>query len=496
MATSSFDTLLFDANTVAGSHSAGQRYARKPTSSLTVDGCERSGSSWRKLNIDIEMNHNLDNLLMRIHRGAMPILSSGNNIQNSERHSSIAYHHVIQKPKIDTKKGSKHHGAHAVPDPIDFSNSKFGDEDKTNLVFGNLDQLQTIQEEQHLQSIIEKRAIETEFTDSILLEAVETRQACSVLLETIVQAPKQLLSRIALLAIKHLDILTKSRRGSSIVQKIIQRSDMFCDWLSNQSEVRIINLSGKEFSSRMLQVLLAKRADFCYRVLEIIMKHYETLISNISSVFFICTAIRQARKAGLNTSWIFDTLLRDCSKVLTSKYRKRILLTFLEHPTQMEQTLVFKNLLQNQFIERTLRDKFLALILGTLVNLGNTSAEEFAVNALNTRSISIYKAPFFKTFMAILDIKDGALLRWIHQELLQFETADKINDERTKSSLASMYQVCANANGVIASSELIRLKNILQRVTGFEFCSQVQNSNTSREARNLSLKKEIESELI
>ncbi len=448
---------------------------------------------WLNHSLDIDSNHILANLAIRIRVGKVGSFNSdltrdlesqaspANNLTANSYKKGIQAVTVTNRSNLNT---------------IIHNRSQAKTERRCEALHTVLNQQASSYPVANMQPIILPRSdtsLEKCVNKDEFLAALVSKQSCIDLQAAITSAPIDAISHYVSLVKENLEIMVETRRGTAILSRLIQRSEKLSTWFTSLPEETLLMLTSKENSSRMLQFLMLKKPDFVKRSLMLIRKYYDTLIANISSVFFICVCVRQARRYGFDPQWIFDALLSDCAKVLTSKYRKRILMTFLEHPEELEMSQIFQNLIQTQNIERIMRDKFLSLITGTLINLGYRQAEEYVTSALEYNSMNIYIAPFFKTFLAILDLKsESHLLRWIIKELLYFKERHielKI-DDKVKQVITAMYNVCMNTRHYHASTDNIsEFTAHVEQATGFSIQYFYKTDPTCRVAQNRSVKK-------
>ncbi len=310
--------------------------------------------------------------------------------------------------------------------------------------------------------------------DDFLIQALSSKKSSSGLQKLIQESDAHTLEFYTHLAMKYLKLLVDHKYGYYLIQRLIQRSWKFGSWLMNLNMDLLVAISTKEWGSKVLQYLLSIRNDFCKRALQIIHYRMDDMTDSASSVFFICACVEEANKTKIPVDWILDFLLSDCAKVLTSKYRKRIVLTFLKQPNQRVQDRIYTVCLKGLTLKLILRDKIITLMFSHLLSIGYKPAEDQIVSFLQENNSYLGEQPFFEILLHRIKLKkESPLLQWIQNYLVQYVKV--IKEERTqdekillaqsKKIINKMLSVCSHSRNFKTNTELQKLCKQLEQET-------------------------------
>lgn len=420
------------------------------------------GLSWRNQSLVIEANHTVDNLVYRLH---LPTKLSGveaNTARGSIPSEGDMNYKTLMNTLVQPLKSSVVMSPNLLrPSPsrrieLPQSGSKMVDMTTINLPM-NTDGLPRAIYGGGL--VLEKMTEET-----FLLQALESNESSLLLQDAILETSTKNVQKLVDLAYKTFDTLIESNRGSFVVQKLIHRSEIFSTWLINLHEDTLTALVVQDHGRRALQYLLLKRPEFCVKALAVIRSKFESFISTIPGVFFICACLRRAKRCKLDVNWLFNYLLSDSTKVLTSKYRKRILLTLLRSSTDAFLDKTFMYIFASQTMVRIMSDKYLSSILSHMVNKGYAPAVDLVQINLQERPLEMLQYTFFKRFLTRLELKtDSPFMNIICDTALMFRKTSDMMEPKSKevvmtliSAASKHMSLCSNRDHQWILSALVQ----------------------------------------
>ncbi len=396
--------------------------------------------------LEIEANHNKENICIRYRQpSAFEAVTIGRSRQSIRNYQSF----YVRAPRINQFLQSEY--SNGIP----WSSVQLPDQDE---------------------SLSELFMTQNQF----LFHALSSRNTSHKLQQIIAESSVDTFEKFVDLAIMNFKLLAFHKYSCYVLLLLIEKSQTFGLWMLNLNPDVVAIVCMREFGSKVFQAFAMYSLQYCCRALEVVKLRTKAFVSTASGAFFVCVCIKQAKIFRIDMEWLFDFLLSDCAKVLTSKYRKRILLTFLEHSNQKYQDQAFDSIIGVLPFPRIIRDKNLAMILSCLITCGCYPAEALAVVALQEDGSLLTKPVFVEAFLKRLQLrKDSALLKWAIQKLrLVFHKFQyNIPDENSKLILVSLYRMCSNSQSFESNTDLYQLCTSVQQKIGVRLASPREHSD-------------------
>lgn len=237
--------------------------------------------------------------------------------------------------------------------------------------------------------------------------------------------PEVDVERLVDVALPQLQKFTTHRLAGSVIQRLVARSQKIVSALSALTDDSIAGFFNNEQASKVLQSVVQRSAPFRARLLTLIEKRWSDAICTVPGVFLICACIGTCTDP-LELRWIYNNLIHKSSKLITSKYQKRILLTFLDLCTPAQQAEVCKKVLEPVGLLRILRDKYLTSMVVTLINKGDASTCAMLANAFKKSFEELQHTTFYKFMIARLNLANA------HSSLLDIllQTVNRVTREQ------------------------------------------------------------------
>ncbi len=235
-------------------------------------------------------------------------------------------------------------------------------------------------------------------TETFVEKLTSERDVLLKVHEAIRTLPESEIERLVGVALPQLQMLITHKLAGSVVQKLVARSQRMVDAVSFLDDYCIICFFHNEQASKVLQSVVQRSSTFRTRLLILVKDNWSDAISTVPGVFLICACITTCENPS-ELHWIYMNLIHNSSRIITSKYQKRILLTFLDLCTQAQQAEVCVKILAPVGLVRILRDKYLTSMIITLVNNGCATACIMLAAAFKKSFEELQNATFFR-FMA------------------------------------------------------------------------------------------------
>ena len=151
--------------------------------------------------------------------------------------------------------------------------------------------------------------------------------------------------------------LSVIKSGSYIIQKAINRCPIFLKEVTTFSHQNFQFMASRDFSCRILRVLLRGSEDFRLIVTNYLRNQLDFCLDNFSSIFLLTESIRLSSNPS-EFDFIVQALDSQPQQLLANRYFKRILVTFVEYCSIKQAKMVIRNLNLKKNFRRYLNDKF------------------------------------------------------------------------------------------------------------------------------------------
>ncbi len=303
--------------------------------------------------------------------------------------------------------------------------------------------------------------------DDVLHYGLCTKAKYEIFKQIVSEISQTQIENAAKLLINQIGNIINTKRGFHLISKILDRSIVFMNYLMNLDKAGIMRFLERIVGSKTLQYLLTIRDEYILISMDNLRKHFDSMSSTVPGIYFICECVRQARKKEIDIDWLFDFLLSDCAKVLTSKYRKRILLTYLETGERKYQDRVYNEVLSLLKIDSIFSDKYDTLILAELVKHHHQLATNDVMTILKRDSVKLFKNSYFKLMLKQMDLqKIPILYNWIHDELMHYKARHGELDSAGKAIIMDVISIYLYSLRKKNKKDLDRLCVTLSKTTG------------------------------
>lgn len=160
--------------------------------------------------------------------------------------------------------------------------------------------------------------------------------------------------------------LSGIKNGVMLLQNIINRNQQFLEELTMFATKNLKILASKDFSCRLLRVLVKKQTHFRLHVTRQIQLDFAYYLSNFQAIFLVTEVIRESKDMK-QFDFIVHTLGENPRTVLSCKHFKRVLITFAECCNDYQLRLVVEHMDLKRSFQRIMNDKLASQIFTVLV---------------------------------------------------------------------------------------------------------------------------------
>ena len=216
----------------------------------------------------------------------------------------------------------------------------------------------------------------------------------------------------------NMGLLMVDRYASYVLQAMSLIDENFAMQLSTYCQENFTLLVKDEFASRVMQNLAErsdKFRDYCFRSLESNPCIFQT---DIPAVFLASTCIRNAKSQA--EFFFFGDMIQNYPNFLTSRYSKRIIVSYIENCTEEELDITFYRVKVQGKLSILLKDKYYAYIILMFVQRGSQLMINEIYNTIKSQPLLILNAKYFGFLLSkIPDQNDGKLKGFVHQLLVE-----------------------------------------------------------------------------
>lgn len=224
------------------------------------------------------------------------------------------------------------------------------------------------------------------------------QEAFEGIVEAVRNAPEPIISSLVGRIKPELKQLLAHPSVSPLIQQLVCRSKELVLSISELMDTAFDGLVTNEPASRVLQAVVSFDPTFRIKVVSLLEHKWNRAISSLPGVYLICCCISTSN-GSRDIDWIYDRILENCPRFLTSKYQKKILLHLLEFCSAEQQAEVCKFVLFPLGLPQILRDKHLSMILVSLVGAGCAIASDFLADGLQYSLEEVSQASCFSFVM-------------------------------------------------------------------------------------------------
>ena len=218
------------------------------------------------------------------------------------------------------------------------------------------------------------------------------------------------------------DYILGVKQLCKLLVKLVYTSLTFQRLITGMTDLELYQYFYIESSSRVLQAIVKVDEYFRARILKIVQVNWLDIVSSQPAVYLACQCIREAG-TNLNLDWVFKRLISNPSKLLASKYQKKVLISFMNRCDSNQNVQIVCQVIDRVSTDKILRDRHLTEILARLTNQQNKLVQSkistilsvpshyrlgffgFMISQLNFRSLS---DKFVSLFLNILHTNNDA----------------------------------------------------------------------------------------
>lgn len=166
-------------------------------------------------------------------------------------------------------------------------------------------------------------------SNSSLCSFCESSKELNLAFQRFIQeANPQELALIRNKAIAEFEQLVLHKHGNYLIQRIIKKDKVFANFVVETCVANFERLSNNEFSSRVMQLLVAVRADFRAFVHSFFKEHIHYACSKLTVTFQLMIAIRHSSKPA-DFAYVHQAMIQDHSLIGVALF-KRVLISYFQ----------------------------------------------------------------------------------------------------------------------------------------------------------------------
>lgn len=204
------------------------------------------------------------------------------------------------------------------------------------------------------------------------------------------------ITHLVTLTLHHLKDLLCHRYASYLVGKLIEKSENLASICAKIIFDRVDLYLVDEFGSRVAQQLTNNLPWFCQQALPEFVKNWEVLSRYIAPVFFINHVMKITNKKE-ELACIKDCLLRNAHQLHTSRYFKRIVLSFVRYCDPADFDEISMLLYSHNPLTETMNDQYLALCVSILLDREHHGTMEILANLKPSKVEKLLKVKLFRS---------------------------------------------------------------------------------------------------
>lgn len=172
-------------------------------------------------------------------------------------------------------------------------------------------------------------------------------------------APQEVLDNVTTRCIMYFHQLITNRLGSYLLQSLLISTGQVLKPFLELTDKSLLELIADEQASRVMITACDVDLIFRVRMISLLKRRWTSAVNVLSSALFIVESIKSYLKCE-ETGWMLDKLLQSRSRILESKYQKRILVAFLEtYPSATTINRVWEEVILPYGLPSSLDDKCL-----------------------------------------------------------------------------------------------------------------------------------------
>lgn len=223
-----------------------------------------------------------------------------------------------------------------------------------------------------------------------------------------------------------LEFMMHHKQANYVVQKLIKKDARFLETAKEFSIANFESLCLNEYSSRVLQAMIEISPEFLKFAANYFSLHHHFWQAKISSIFVLLSVIRHAPTLQ-DCAFVKSILLADKAALFSSKYLKRVLVTYVEKCSVEEMEEICEYLQLNYDIPSILEDKFFVYVYHLLVRKGRRHTLQSILKAIQLETYEALRARHFKFLLVKLAmLPEKSTSRQLYKSLVSIEESQKI----------------------------------------------------------------------
>jgi len=219
---------------------------------------------------------------------------------------------------------------------------------------------------------------------------------------------------------KDIYFIVKNEFGNYVVQRILKRDRQFVQRMEEFCMANFLDLTLDEFASRVMQALIPLSPKFRKFTLATFSQRLDLCFESISAVFLISMAISCSTDPS-EYSFVRELVVGDTARLLSSKFFKRVVVSFLEKASIADLDALAKQLDICSFVS-LLSDKYRTYLLLVFLQRAHRPTLAALGREIRTNLYPLLQAKFFKFLVTSLIHSDSG--EALHQMHMAFRSVD------------------------------------------------------------------------
>lgn len=267
-----------------------------------------------------------------------------------------------------------------------------------------------------------------QLTTEELRELTANSKQQSILLQVFADSSDKVSPALVKGIVQDLEFMVYHKQANYVVQKLLKKDSTFLQRVTEFSMANFEALCLNEYSSRVLQSLTELNPEFLKFAANYFSQHLDFWQNKISSIFVLLSVIRHASSLQ-DCAFVKSILLADKAALFSSKYLKRVLVTYVEKCSIKEMEEICEHLQLNEEIPAILEDKFFVYVYHLLVRKGRRHTLKSILKAIQQETSEALRARHFKFLLVKLAmLPDRSVRRQLFKSLasIQEEQVQKL----------------------------------------------------------------------
>lgn len=194
--------------------------------------------------------------------------------------------------------------------------------------------------------------------------------------------------------IEEFQVLVTNKHGNYLIQRIVQKDSLFCDFVVQSCKNNFETLASNEYSSRVMQLLVKERSDFRDFVHHFFKENIRFACSKLTVTFLIMIAMRYSQRTA-DFLYVHEAMVQDQSLAGVALF-KRILISYFQFADQAMALGTYSLLRKICSFESFFDKKFNSLLLLMIVRRGFDPIVKDIFKSLSKKFVSLIDRRCFK----------------------------------------------------------------------------------------------------